>query len=399
MSSMYRSKSAIIACHEIYSIGPARDLVDYLTGNKINRLLYISHPLIFKKGDPFFFNKEAYKNTSKILYYKSGKVTKKKYALHWNLPEPLLYIKDFLYTIIWPFLFKGKFDIFIGVDPLNALAGIILKRIGKVKKVIPYSIDYFPKRFENPLMNRIYHTMDYLSVKFSDETWNLSRNMALARSRYHKETSMEVKQREVPLGIKFNQIKRLPFNKINRKKIIYIGLINKITGVELIIKALNNIKKRIPNIDVEIYGEGPDEEKLQQLAKKLRIELSVKFHGWIKDRDQMLKLIADSAVGLVLFNPKIYKQEIQNADPMKVKDYMVLGMPIISTNVITSGKEIADRKCGIMINYDENDLTESVIKLLTNKKLLREYRRNAIKYIKQFDFKKIYDENLLRVLS
>lgn len=399
MSRIYKGKSAIIASHEIYSVGPARDLVDYLAQNKISRILYISHPLIFKKDDPLFFNRKVYKNSSKFSFYKDGRIKKRVYGYHWVLPEQLLYVKDFIYNLIWAFSFKGEFDIFIGIDPLNAFAGIILRWMGKVRKVVLYTIDYFPKRFSNPVMNSIYHTVDKWSVKFSDETWNLSKNMALARGRYHRKKNLELtKQKEVPIGIKFNKIKRLPFHKINKRKVTYIGLINKVTGVELMIKALPRILKKKSDIKIEIYGEGPDEEALKQLSKKLGVESSIKFHGWVKSRDEMFKMIADSAIGLVLFNPKVYKQEIQNADPMKVKDYMVAGIPIISTNVITSGKEIESRKCGIIIHYNENELADAIINLLTDEKKLKEYRQNAISYIRQFDFEKIYGPVLERLV-
>lgn len=391
MQLTLKDKSFAISCHEIFDVGPAQDLRDFLLDKKTRNLLYIAHPLLTEK--------ETYENRSKFSIYKKGKIIKRHEAFHWALPEPLLYIKDFIYTLLWVYSQRYSFDLFTGVDPLNALAGLILRKFGKVKKVIYYSIDYFPRRFTNPLMNRIYYLIDSFCVRYADETWNVSPNMAITREKNYHDKSLRGKQMTVPIGVGFKKVRRRNFSKINTNKLVYIGLLSKAMGVELIIKALPKIIKKIPQIRLEVLGGGPEENNLRKISKEMGLEGYVKFYGWVKDKDLKFKLMADAAAGLFLCDKKLYKQEIQNADPMKIKDYMVLGMPVISTDIISTAGAIVNAGAGVIIKYDENQLANAVINLLSNKNKLKDYRENALAYIKHFDFEIVYGKNLQRLLS
>lgn len=376
--------SFIISFHEAIPVGPAYDLRKFLILNSVKKIFFISHPLLY--------NRDARKNSSWYEYLENGKIGKKGTTFHWKLPDPLLYLKDLLYTLVWCLSLSGSYKVFIGLNPLNALSGIILKRIGKVEKVVYYSIDYFPNRFTNKILNNLYHQIDKICVKFCDETWNLSKNMELARK-------ISYKQFTVPIGIWFNRTKRRTFSKINKKKLVFIGYVDVTSGIEMAIRVLPKILLKIPNVRLEIIGSGPEEQKLKKLSRDLNLKNNLIFHGWVTNREKVEKLLSDGAVGLVLFNTRIFKNEVKNADPMKLKDYMVLGLTVITIDAVSNKKAIIDSKSGIVIQYDRKQLEEAIIRLLTDDKMLREYRRNALNYVKQFDIEKIYRENLNRVLN
>ena len=60
---------------------------------------------------------------------------------------------------------------------------------------------------------------------------------------------------------------------------------------------------------------------------------------------------------------------------------------------------ISERRCGIVIKYDADDLTKAIVTLLTNESLLEEYRSNAFEYSKQFDWNNIFDGAIAEVLT
>lgn len=392
MKDLIKDRKFIIAVHENLVVGPPYDLRIFLLEKPVEKLIYISHPLTSAK--------EFYKDVSKCEVYKRCKLTQKIKAFHWRLPDPLLYVKDVFYTIFWSVRFNEKHDLFIGVDPLNALAGLILRFFGRVEKVIYYAIDYFTPRFENKILNYIYHSIDKLCVRFCDETWNLSDVMATAREKYN---NMPVKiynrQHTVPVGIWFYRAKRKEFAKINKKKIIFTGHLNPVMGVDLILHAMPKIIKNIPDIKLEIIGGGQEYDSLRKLANDLNLDRYVLFHGWIEDRKKLENLLSDAALGLAPFNTKIPGDKIRNADPAKLKDYALLGIPFIVTDAIANPQEITDKKCGIVINYDKDQLAKAVIKLLTNQKMLKEYRDNALKFVKKYDNGALFTSNLKRILK
>lgn len=386
-----KDKKIIIVTHESIPVGPAHEFKNILLKDSVQKIIFITHPL--------FNMKEFYKKSSKYEIYNHGKKIAGKSALHWILPDPLLYLKDFIYTLKWCLSGKDTYDLYLGLDPLNALAGLTLKKLGRVKKVAYYTIDYTDKRFRNKTLNYIYHLIDKLSVKFADETWNVSETMVSAREKYNNmNRKIYNRQYTVPIGIYFNRPKVKEFNKIDKNKLMYTGSLRPIMGVDLIIKSMPIIVKRMPDIKLEIIGGGPEEQNLKDMTSKLKLERYVSFHGWVKDRNKLEQLLSDGAIGLAPFNPKIAHDEVKNADPAKVKDYMLLGMPVITTKEVSYYKEIEKYKCGIIINYNIDDFSNAVFSLLENKSL-EENRKNARDFVKKFDYETMLYENLKRIFA
>ena len=379
----------IIVAHEFVNEGGvAYETSLFFLKNKAKEILYIAHPL--------FSIKETYNKDSRYQYYKETKLIKTHKTKHFHLPEPLLYVKDFLYTLIWS---RKGCDIFIGLDPLNALAGLVLRELNIVQKVIYYSIDYFPTRFKNKFMNRIYHMVDKICVRFADETWNVGLMMAKARE---KNNGMDRKkfnrQYIVPIGIWFDKSKVKAINKIDKRKMIYAGQLIDYKGIDLAIKTLPAIRNVLPDVHLEIIGMGAGEQGLKRIVKDMGLDSCVTFFGWISNREAFYAKLSNGAVGLATFNTEILDDKIKNADPSKIKDYLLCGMPVITTKALATYKEIEKEKCGIVIDYGTKEFADAVIKLLGDETVLEEYRKNASKYVERFDWNFILSENLKRLL-
>ena len=123
---------------------------------------------------------------------------------------------------------------------------------------------------------------------------------------------------------------------------------------------------------------------------------NIKFYGW-KEKKEAERIMADGALGLAPFNTDV-DEKIKNADPAKIKDYMALGLPVVMTNASLNANAISKGRCGIIIDYTPESLAEAVIKLLSNKKLWAEYRKNALKYVQQFDWNNLFSKNISRLI-
>jgi len=369
-----------------------QNLKTYLLENYNIDLLYIYHPQLKQE--------EGCQKSSGYHFFKDNKLTQSGDAPYLKLFSPLSYIKDIFYTLFLCLKARRKFDVYFACGNLNPVAGIILKNFGIVRKVVYQSIDYFPKRFENIFFNWLYFKLDKFCVKFADETWNASSAIVEARD---KKMGMDPKvfnrQYTVPGCIWFYKVKRLPLSKINGKKIVYRGSLFDYMGVDLIIKAMPYILKKIPGVKFEIVGDGEERRYLEKLAKDLGIFKNVIFHGLITDRDKLEKMLSDSALGVATFNTNKLDEKIKNADPGKIKDYMLMGMPVITTEAISYSKKLIEGKCGIIVQYNVASVVNAIVKLLTNKKLQEEYRENVLKFILPFDCSNILKPNIERVLS
>ena len=194
-----KNLSVVITTH-VYATGPAFFLEDYLAP-KVKRLLFI--------GLPFSYAKDK---SPSLRYWEKGKLIEEKKLDFYQMPEIITYTRDFL-LVMWWVIKKGKFDLFIGADNLNALSGIILKKIGRLNKVIFYAIDFVPNRFNNPVLNKIYHRVEKFAVYKSDSVWNLSDVMRKEREKrgYDKKYSKKYNMIRLHLWVTSGKVRGLNF--------------------------------------------------------------------------------------------------------------------------------------------------------------------------------------------
>lgn len=378
-------EKAIIVIHEA-TTGPGHDLRDFLLKKNVKELLFIAHPLFYVKG--------TRKNSSRFELYKNGKLAKKGSSFYWVMPEFVLYFKDLIYTFLWSQKFIGRSDYFFGVGNLNAFAGHILKIIGRTKEIVYYVIDYIPNRFQNNFINSIYHWVEKYCARKSNWTWNLSPRMIEERQK--GETGVFPNQLVVFHGVHFNRIKRVPFSKINKHEILYMGALLKKQGVQMVIEALPIILEKIPDITFTIIGSGEYGNMLKKLVKKLRLEKYVTFLGYIKNHVEVENRMAKAAIAIALYEEK-KDNFTYYTDPGKVKNYLGAGVPVLITDVPYMAGLTERAKCAIITHYRKQEVAEKLVSFLSNEKMMRGYRANAVRFAKKYDWDKLFTEALAKM--
>ena len=380
-------KKIIISTH-VYATGPAQDLREYLLNNKIGKLFFIGHPL--------FYDKKL--KGSGYEFYEKGELKKESYGKIKKNIEILNYVNAILLNIFWIIGTSERWDLFVGSNNLNAFSGIVLRRLGKVKKVIYYVIDYNPKRFKNGLLNFCYQKLDRFCIKHANETWNLSPRMAEARKEYFGFSGGN--QKTVPIGIWFERFPRLDFSQIKKHTLVFMGHILEKQGVQYVLEAIPAIIKEIPDFKFLVIGGGEYLEKLINHVKGLRIEKFVEFSGYVEKHEDMERILSGCACAVAMYDKydKSGTLSFTNfADPGKIKIYLACGLPILLTDVPYNAKEIEEKRCGFVISQDKDEIARKAILLMEDEDTLQEYRENAIEYAKEFDWEVIFRDNLERI--
>lgn len=298
-----------------------------------------------------------------------------------------------LFDTLWQVIKRRiVFELYVGSNRLNAFAGILLKRLGRVKKVVYFSPDWSAKRFDNAVLNVIFQKLDYFCVKYADIVWNSSQVMKLdpmmkERLRLGYPKTWSKKQIQVPDGTDDFPIPS--FDEINRYKIGFVGHLKKEMGVQLAIESLSSILKKMPEVKLLVIGSGPYEQELKKMAKGLPVE----FTGFMGDIREVYRRLSSCAIAIALYEET--KENIsQFSDPGKTKNYFSVGLPIIITKVPKIADEINTKKCGIAIHYDGNEFSDAVLKLLKDDSVLKEYRRNVLKLRKKYSWDAICNRAL-----
>jgi len=375
----------LIVTHS-FATGPPQELRDYLK-NKVNKLLFIKHPFSYCSD-----------KRSSMLLYEKGIKRKKVSFLQLKGPDLLFYIKDFALTIIYVLMSKTKFDIAIAADNLNAFSALFLRKLGRVKKVIFFTIDYTPVRFQNKALNAIYHWIDRVCCYNADLIWNDSGFMENERLKRGVKAQRSASQIVVPGGNHFSRIKRFPINEINRHEIVYMGHVLRKQGLDLVIEALPELVTKIHDLRFTVIGTGDYLEELKRKVKETNLAECVNFIGYVREFSDLEKILAKCAIGVATYFPDPASVTLFS-DSGKPRIYMACGLPIIITKFATVATDVAANKTGIVIDYKREEFVAAALKLLTDDELYAKCRKNAVEFASGFDWGLIFEEALSESFS
>jgi glycosyltransferase involved in cell wall biosynthesis len=364
--------SVVIVSH-IALTGHSQELENFLK-KRVQKLVFIGHP--------FFYAKQK---SSFAVIYEKGVIKSKIEAPKIIGHEIILYLKDFILTFYFIFRLRYRFDIYFGVDPLNALAGLLLKRFGIVRIVVFYVIDYVPIRFKSVILNNIYHFVDRICVSHADYTWNLTSAMANARAR-RGINNRKTNQMIVPTG---TNLRYKPIEEIDRVSVVFLSHLREGQGIELILDAMPIVVEKFPAVKLLIIGTGPLEEYFKKEVEKKNLNNNIFFLGYIESHEEIEKIISKCRIGIAPYVPDP-NSFTWYADPGKPKVYLGCGVPVIITKVPEVAFEIEKWGAGIAIDYNKDELADAILKLLTNDKFYYQSRQRAIEFASNYTWDNVF---------
>lgn len=282
---------------------------------------------------------------------------------------------------------RKRFDIVICISTFYALVGILLKRFKLARNVIYYCLDYPPQQAFIPSVVR---RMDKYCVISCDVTWNLTPEITKARYNGSPSNLKTTKELYVPLTYSSRLLTLRPLNEIERYTIVFIGTLDKLQGVQLLVEAMPAIVQTIPEVKVRIIGDGPYRFELHKLITDYGLKDYFTLHGFIRDDSEVLDIISRCAVGIAPYIP-VKENNALNADPGKVKLYTFCGLPVIITK-IPSGLRISEKNAGIAIDYKAEELANAIFTILSDDETLGAYRNNASKFARSYTSERIFEK-------
>lgn len=380
-----RSSSVAVVTHT-FATGQAQEFFAYLQ-DRVKAAAFVGHPL-----RP---HSQGWRSEAELFV--GGRKTSSFKSLPMAGPLPLLLTRDLVFTLYAFLRFHRRFDLYYGANNFNAILGIVLRKLGLVRKVIFNTVDYAPYRFKTAILNRLYHWADRFACYHSDYIWNLSPAMEEGRLRMGLVKEKSAPQMVVPIGGRFKEIERPHLDKIKRRTVVFMGHLVQEQGVEMLIDAWPRVVSLVPDARLEVVGTGPLLPSLKGKVSQHGVDPTVEFHGFVPDHRDLEKILSHCAIGVAPYvpDPKSFKWY---ADPGKPKQYMACGLPVITTNVTPISKDIRMRKAGIVIEYDPEALVNALVKLLTDDATHAEARNNAILLASEFDWEAIFDRALGQVL-
>lgn len=371
-----------IATHFYYTNCPSFELKKWLLKENCHSFLWIAHPLMYHprlQGRHFEVFPEPGSGGGSSSQIKRENVL-------------IQYLKDFFLTIIWTYKSGDKYDIFVGFDNLNALAGWALKKLGRTRKCVFYSVDYSPQRFENKLLNWVYHRIETFCAIHCDETWNLSERMIAARTSFKGVRPEQCGiQKIAPMGIWHDEMPHVDEASVKYHQLVYMGAIAKKQGIQFVLEAIPKIIPHIPDFTFLVVGDGEYLDELRKRAEQLGITEQVRFTGFVVDHKEIDRLVAESGLAVALYERgDLIRNFTYYTDPGKIKVYLGAGVPVLVTDVPHNANEIAEHRCGRIVTTEPDSIAQAVVSLMRDQNELSLYRKNALAYSQQFKWDAIF---------
>lgn len=301
-------------------------------------------------------------------------------------PGLLRYTSEIVATVAY-FTFRQKADIFIGLDPLNALAGILLKKLRRVHNSIFYTPDYSPQRFSGSILNKLYHAIDRYCVRQADEVWSVSPRIKQVRRDMGLPEARNILVPNVPPAT-YNHLRN---NKHDKYVLISSGVVDKQLDNEGVIRAVAELAPAHPKLRLVIIGNGPDEDRLKSLIKELNLTDRVELTGRLPLSETYARY-STSGIGLALYTGKwgfnIY------GDSSKCRQCFYLGMPVISTDSHATVPEIRAAKAGVIVTQDVAAYVAAITEILAH---YHTYAKAASKLGARYD--DIHKKQIMRLVN
>ncbi|BCB05754.1 glycosyltransferase [Bacillus sp. KH172YL63] len=167
--------------------------------------------------------------------------------------------------------------------------------------------------------------------------------------------------------------------------VLFVGRLVKNKGCEYLIQAMKMVNDKYPNTRLIIAGDGPERQRLEQLAGDLNINAS--FLGAISHKDVVLEMNKAKVFSV----PSI---EIESGASegfgMVFAEAQAMALPAVSFDTGGIPEAISHNETGFIVpQKDHKQLADSIIKLLSDVSLWDKFSSNAVEHVNEcFNLKK-----------
>ena len=371
-------KKIVIFSHYA-TTGACEELRDWLLGLKVRELVYVAFP--FGSNRDRFIRVERFRKGERV------KVIQSLFRL--KLPEPFAYAKDLFYALLYSVRFARDADVLVAGDNLLAWAGVLTRRLTKVRRVAYYMIDYTPVRYANRMLNALYYGVDRLAAYHADVVWPLTARIICGRFEAGRLDERRVRWYAVPYGS--HPLAAPAAAACDRKRVVYMGDIVRNKGAELFVPMARELKRLIPDFRFTVIGGGKDLPALFEEVGKAGLSGHFEICGFIDSIEDVVGQLVGAGVAIAPYYPHDSNSFTFFSDPGKIKVYLGCGVPIVVTDVPPIAKDIEKEGAGKIARYDAAEFASAVASILGGDDY-SQIRENARRLGERYAWHKVFSE-------
>ncbi|HHV84016.1 MAG TPA: glycosyltransferase family 4 protein [Tepidanaerobacter syntrophicus] len=238
----------------------------------------------------------------------------------------------------------------------------------------------------------LYYPLEKLAAKWTDVVITMNEEDYISASKMKCRRLNSVYRVN---GVGVNLEKFSPVNSVVKKKLreesgfnnedfilFYAAELNYNKHQDLLIKTINLLKNKIPNIKLLLAGDGNLQEEYEKQAKNLGLSERIHFLGYREDVSNLLK-ISDVAVA----------SSRREGLPVNVIEAMATGLPLIVTDCRGQRDLVSDGENGYVVGIDDAEsFVTAIIKLYHSKDTRLKFSQKNIELSKKYSISRVMKE-------
>lgn len=269
------------------------------------------------------------------------------------------------------------FLVFMAIVPRLMKARVILD----IHDILP---EFYSQKFGIPFSSfsaKILLLVERISVRFAhhvivaNDIW---RDKIIARDGVTETSCTTILNYPILNYFKFRE----PNGISDNFNMVYPGTLSYIHGVDIAIRALAEVKKKIRNVNLHIYGRQSNQsfrQEIDSLIDELDLKENVRMLPPVKP-DRLKEIYSIMHVGLVPKREGIFASE---AFSTKILDYMASGLPVVASRTTVDEYYFDDSMVMFFRPEDFQDLAQCIIQLYFDREKRRSLAIKSKNYINE----------------
>lgn len=185
------------------------------------------------------------------------------------------------------------------------------------------------------------------------------------------------------IGAVFGDFRKKNEISEDAKIILFMGRLHKIKGLDTLIPAFAEVVKKEPKAVLVLAG--PDDEgykkNIQLLITNYQLQNEVIFTGMLTGNDKKMAYQESDVFVLPSYSENF---------GMAVVEAMAINLPAVITKGVGISEEVKKAGAGIVVEKDEKQLAEAILKILNNPDLAKKMGENGRKLVEtEFSSEKV----------
>ena len=177
-------------------------------------------------------------------------------------------------------------------------------------------------------------------------------------------------------GLDHGRYRDLGLERYERPTIVHLGRLRKYKSVEIAMKAMETVRKKVPDARLVIVGDGPWRRELEKYAGGLGMGDAIEFTGYLSG-DDLVEMLNRAHL---LFNPSP-----KEGWGLTVVEANACGVPVVASDRPGLKDSVVDGVTGFLVPYgDVVAFGENAVRLLTDRQLWNKMSAAAIERTGEF---------------